>query len=210
MTIFTGKCPASNNACPSVTSAVGSFKPLHQKERLHTSSSNGKLVISIILSTVCASLVFLGEEQRKMLPSLLPICFIFSWYFSTPEFFWWLWLGTSCLKHNGSMFRHLLTLCTWWHLAASLLASHAFGNVYSLSWRWQILLPWQCGIVQSNWRGGGLTFLVLCSSTSFSGRMLTLAVCSSFERPDNLLVLSSCWSGGTDLILLWLQPMLGM
>lgn len=118
--IFTVKCPASNNACPSVTSAVGSRKALYPIEQGKT------LVISMIWSTVYASLVFLGEEQRKMLPSLLPICFLFLWwYFSTPVFFWWLWQGTSCLRHNGSMFQHLLALCTWWHLGASLLASHA-------------------------------------------------------------------------------------
>lgn len=49
----------------------------------------------------------------------------------------------------------------------------------------------------------------LCSSTSFSARMLTLAVRTSVERPGNLLVLSSYWSSGTALIFLRLQPMLG-
>lgn len=171
----------------------------------------------MIWSTVYASLVFLGEEQRKMLPSLLPIGFLFLWrYFSTPEFFWWLWQGTSCLGHNGSMFQHLLTLCTWWHLGASLLASHAFGYMCPLSWRCQILQLWQWCIVESKCQGVLISHLYyplnisgLCSSTSSSARMLTLAVRTGVERPGNLLVLLSCWSSGTALIFLRLQPMLG-
>lgn len=161
LTIFTGKCPASNNACPSVTSAVGSFKPLHQKRKAsYLIEQQETLVIAMIWSTDYASLVFLGEEQRKMLPSLLPICFIFLWYFSTLFSFGGsgkvqVALGTMVLCSD---------ICS--HCAASLLASHAFGYVYSLSWRWQILLPWQCGIVQSKWQGS-LTFLV-CAAASLS------------------------------------------
>lgn len=40
---FTGRCPASNSAHPLVTSAVGSFEPLHVEERLCNPLSSGAL-----------------------------------------------------------------------------------------------------------------------------------------------------------------------